>query len=317
LGRAAGLPAALNAVTDFGKDKRLPRLDEPDSTCETMKPAVPLLAGCVLALSAGLAAEPLYYEPFDTGAGPLPSQGQYGDGMRLTDPENRGAYGGAIAGCEAAKPWEGKTSLPQTLFDLEDGGGLLEFRGASTPAERMVYRQFSNETEPLVGYFSVELKPAVADDEALMLVALTSYGGKARGEGFLEGEGFFHGFAVGFKGDGARGMDLILRYRDANLEYGDRVLREDVRGGEALRVVVRVEWDIIEPLANPWELLTVWVNPGEHAARSRSQEVFAFAGEPGMVNCIYLVQRRYGSSLADAVYLDDLRYGTSFPDESP
>jgi hypothetical protein len=196
----------------------------------------------------------------------------------------------------------------------EEMPGRLEFRGANDGMDRIAFRRYPHEGGLTTAYYSMDLEPATTDSDALFLVAFSTAAGDDRGKQFLDGEGYFGAFAVGFKGNGQGGMDLVLRYRDANLAYTDNVLKADVQAGEKFRIVCRVDWDTVPPLSNPREALTVWVNPGEQAENAESSEFTAYAGDAASNNTVYLLQRRFGGTLADAVYVDNLRVADSFPE---
>lgn len=279
-----------------------------------------ILPAVVLGSLLSVRGETLLHEPFDVAGLPDPENGLYGNALPMLDERNRNVAGGRIVGFRADAPWKMsvQTSLPRTVIDPGGSGdspGRLEFRGVADGERRMLFRSFENHGGSSPQFLSAKISTSIIDPHGLFLIAFSSSGtGPTLGNAFLSNLGeFYNGLSFGFKGDETDQMHLILRFRDANLEYIDEVLVDMVREEKTYHVVVRIDWDVFPPVDNPRERVSVWIN-SESDAENESTTFEAFAGAAATIDTVYLLLDRFGTDPFDAVFVDDLRVGSEFPE---
>jgi hypothetical protein len=279
--------------------------------------ALPLVS---LVLIPAASAELRMADRFDYTAAsqPDPTGGLYRQNAPLTSEANRHIVGGRMVGFTEEFPWSGPSQLPAITAGTngDPGSGRVAFRGNADDIDRVIFRRFTNESPKMVEYFGATLETNVIDPNGLVLVAFgePTKDSQANGRAFLAGEGFTQGFAIGFRGNGKDGMNLVVRFRDENLSPMEQVLVEKVSQDVPYEVVCRVDWDQIPRGQSPRDCLTIWVNPGTSGEASEHSEFVATSGTAGTITMVSLLQRRFGENMEDAFYLDNLWLGDDFTD---
>lgn len=280
--------------------------------------AVPIFLILIASISS-TSGELLMLDRFDCtpGAQPVPTAGFYRQFSPLVSDENRRMTGGRMIGFIEEWPWSGVSQLPLVVpvdgAEIEDG--RVAFRGNTDDQDRVIFRKFVSESQPNTEFFGVTLEANLIDPRGLALVAFgeLSHDSNANGRAFLEGTGFTQGVAFGFQGN-EEGMDLVIRFRNEEVMPVEHVLVENVEQGVPYEIVCRVEWDVITRGESPRDRFRVWVNPGEAGEESHFVEFVTTSGFPGVLTTFYLLQRRYGENLHDAIFVDDIWLGTEFAD---
>jgi hypothetical protein len=249
--------------------------------------------------------------------------GEYRLNNGLTNDNNKDVTGGSIIGFAAANPWGGNSGNPRTVdFGLSSpslvgSGGSVEFRGGNDTTNRYVHRAISSYTDPGTIYFTGTLQASLLDDDAISLIGFSSIAADTRAIAMLNNSGdFYNGLAFGFKGDGAGGMDLIVRYRDGNLNYVDSIVLAGVSADVSYTVVGRIDWNDPLSAGGTRDPFSIWVNPQSVTEPSTDFSALGFLGDPGALGAVYLMQRSFGTGLSDAVYMDEVRVGASWNDLS-
>lgn len=109
-------------------------------------------------------------------------------------------------------------------------------------------------------------------------------------------------------------MSLVMRFRDENVRPVEQVLVENVEKDVSYKIVCRVEWDVIPRGQSRRDRVSVWINPGEEGDKGQHAEFIATSGSPETLSTIYLLQRRYGGDVHDALFVDDIWLGAEFFD---
>lgn len=285
-------------------------------------PQVLIIACALWTAGHSLHADVILHDPFLTvpAAGRNPNAGQYLINNATNTASNNYVNGGPIIGFSSSNLWSGASANPRTVeaglasTSVLTSGGSVEFRGADDNTNRMAYRQINTYTDPTNTYFSGILQTSLLDDNAVSLIAFTSLSGETRGNNILNNTGdFYSGLAFGFLGDGDGGMDLIVRYRNAELNYVDFTLLTGVSVGVSYTVMGRIDWNTGTPAGR--DPFTIWVNPQSATEpTSGGFNLTGFLGDPTTINSVYLLQRNFGTSLSDAVYMDEIRLGSTWLD---
>jgi hypothetical protein len=245
--------------------------------------------------------------------------GEYRLNNGLTSTSNQDVAGGSIIGFSAANPWGGNSGNPRTVDlglsspSLVGSGGSVEFRGFNDTTNRYVYRNISSYTDPGTIYFTGTLQASLLDDNAISLIGFQDSASATRANAMLNNSGdFYTGLAFGFKGDGDGGMDLIVRYRDGDLNFVDSILLAGVSAGVSYTVVGRIDWNDPLSLGSTRDPFSIWVNPQSITESGADFSALGFLGDPGDLGVVYLMQRSFGTGLSDAVYKDEIRIGSSW-----
>ncbi len=267
---------------------------------------------CTLLLSGSLShAEVFLRDSFVTGS--ISTNGEYGTGnLRDVSPS---ATGGTIVGFSSGSPWSVNTALPEVVSGglsspaLPGAGGAVSFRGSADSLNRVAYRPITAYTVPATTYFNGTFRVSVLDDDALSFIAysqntstIDQFALHVMGDASTPHGYAFDGVAFGVKGNGAGGMDLVIRYRGADSIYVDTVLLAGITAGTAYNISGKIDWNTTGTGADP---LTVWVD-GRIAA-----ELTGSLGDGSNINTVGLVQRSYGAGLSNTVSMDELRLAST------
>jgi hypothetical protein len=109
-------------------------------------------------------------------------------------------------------------------------------------------------------------------------------------------------------------MDLIVRYRDGDLNYVDFTLMSGISLDTSYTIMGRIDWNAAPNSRDPF---TIWVNPESATEPAIGFNLTGFLGDPTTINSVYLLQKEFGTGLNDAVYMDEIRMGTSWADLQP
>lgn len=268
-----------------------------------------IIAGLISYVSADV----LLHDSFITGSDP--TNGEYGTG-NLRD-ESPQASGGTIVGFSSSNPWDVSTALPTVISGglsssaVSGAGGSVSFRGSTDTGDKAAVRQINAYTTPASLYFSGTLSADVIDTDARSFItysqsdlsnlqlALHVMGNATNPDGYS-----FDGVAFGFKGDGAGGMDLVIRYRDTDSSYTDTLLVDNVTVDTAYTVAGRIDWNV----SGSDDAFIVGVN-GTYAG-----SLTGSLGDGTTIGTVGLVQRLYGTALSDTVTMDELRLASTAED---
>lgn len=287
--------------------------------------STPAAIACALWIAAhSLQADVILHDSFITvpASSQNPNAGQYRSDNGLNNANNNFINGGSIIGFNSSNVWTGNSGLPRTVEtglasnSIITSGGSVEFRGANDTVNRMIYRQINGYTAPTDTYFSGILQTSLLDDNAVSLIAFTQSGGEVRGNNILNNTGdFYNGLAFGFLGDGDGGMNLVVRYRDASLNYVDFTLMTGIEVGVSYTVTGRIDWNAAPDSRDPF---TIWVNPQSVTEPTAGGfNLTGYLGDPTTINSAYLLQKDFGTGIGEAVYMDELRLGSAWADLQP
>lgn len=192
-------------------------------------------------------------------------------------------------------------------------------RGGNDTVNRYQGRQVSAYGSPSSLYLSATLSATMLDDNAVSLVGFSSWlstDAGARPNAILDNSGtFYNGLAVGFKGNGVGGMDLIVRYRDGSLNYIDTVLKSSIAANTSYTIAGKIDWNDPGTLGGSRDPFTIWVDPASSSEPvTGGTSLLGFLGDPSTLNAVYVMQKNYGSGLSDTVYVDEIRMASSYPD---
>lgn len=210
----------------------------------------------------------------------------------MINANNSDVAGGGIIGFSAAEPWAGNSQNPRAVTDglsstsVFSQGGAVEFRGADDSTQRFVGRDIDAYTGPATTYFSGSLSASPLDDSATSLIAFSSVADGTRASNFLNNSGdFYNGFAFGFDGDGSGGMDLVVRYRNSDLNYVQGTLLSGLSADTVYTVSGKITWNVEGTLGDSREELSLWVNPDSASEPGTADfSTIAFAGDPSALD---------------------------------
>lgn len=231
---------------------------------------------------------------------------------------NATTAGGSIVGFTSGSPWTTTSGLPR-VSSLVDGldsdsilssGASIEFRGANDTNNRSVARGFTSPVGSTPAYFSGSLSASVIDDNALSFISFSNSTSEANADDILDGNGFL-GVAFGFKGDGSGGMDLVIRYRDENVNPTETVLVTGVSVDTTYTVIGKVDWNAG---VGTDDVLNIWINPASATEPAGALVLDSSIGGENSLNSVLLVQSNYGTGSGDAVFMDELRYASTWQD---
>jgi hypothetical protein len=109
-------------------------------------------------------------------------------------------------------------------------------------------------------------------------------------------------------------MDLIVRYRDGDLNYVDFTLMSGISLDTSYTIMGRIDWNAAPNSRDPF---TIWVNPESATEPATGFTLTGFLGDPTTINSVYLLQKEFGTGLSDAVFMDEIRMGTTWADLQP
>ncbi len=271
----------------------------------------------VLAISSSVShAEIFLKDSFIVGYGDV-TKGEYKNSA-LKDDQNIRVAGGSIIGVSSQDSWVGSSALPMLTLDgllspsVTGEGGALSFRGEADDGKRVFGRKIKRYKGSEVLYFSGTLSADVLDDNALSLIAYSSWNSNVDQIALHVMDNYdFKGLAFGFKGNGANGMSLIVRYCNSEKKYVDTVLTENISAGMSYTVVGKINWDTGVSGSDPF---TVWVNPEGSENPENGIALEGVLGNKGTIEAVYVMQKNYGLDLGQTVVMDEFRLGSSYED---
>lgn len=274
---------------------------------------------CALAPLAPVSATTFLHESFVTKSSgeQRKTLGEYRLNNGMTADANKDVAGGDIIGFSAANVWGGNSANPRTIetglnsSSIRSTGGSVEFRGANDTTNRFVYRTVDSYTSGPSLFVSASLNTNVISPNAVSLVAFTDTATDFRANAILNNNGgFYNGLGFGFVGNGT-GMDLVVRYRDGNLNYTDYVLLDNISVDTTYTIIARIDWNAAPNDRDPF---TIWVNPESATEPSGGISLLGYLGNPENITAVHLLQRSLGTSLLDAVLMDELRMANTYQD---